>query len=135
MTVKRKNFEEAKAQFATIENTMLKSFAELGSRLTPLSGNERLRILHDYYRLGREDEFNFDIKKGRITGTDFRNEICNSSIKYHQTTLRMRERLEEYYSLRNIQHIFQTGFLRNLRFFRCIQLQALTWCPFQRTLQ
>ena len=83
VTVKRKNFEEAKAQFATIENTMLKSFAELGSRLTPLSGNERLRILHDYYRLGREDEFNFDIKKGRITGTDFRNEICNSSIKYH----------------------------------------------------
>ena len=47
VTVKRKNFEEAKAQFATIETTMFKSFAELGSRLTPLSGNERLRILHD----------------------------------------------------------------------------------------
>ena len=49
--------------------------------------------------------------------------------------LRMRERLEEYYSLRNIQHTFQTGFSRSLHSFRCIPLQALTWCPSQRTLQ
>ena len=83
ITIERKNFEEAKAQFATIEASMFRSFAELGSKLIPLTGNERLKILHDYYRLGREDEFNFDIKKGRITGTDFANEICNSSIKYY----------------------------------------------------
>ena len=83
ITIERKNFEEAKAQFATIEASMFRSFAELGSKLTPLTGNERLKILHDYYRLGREDEFNFDIRQGRITGTDFRNEICNTRIKYH----------------------------------------------------
>ena len=83
ITIERKNFEEAKAQFATIEASMFRSFAELGSKLTPLTGNERLKILHDYYRLGREDEFNFDIRNGRITGTDFRNEICNTRIKYH----------------------------------------------------
>ena len=31
-----------KAQFATIEASMFRSFAELGSKLTPLTGNERL---------------------------------------------------------------------------------------------
>ena len=84
ITTQRKNFEEAKAQFSTIENSMFKSFHELGSKLTPLDGNERLKILHDYYRLGREEEFTFDISEGKRTGTDFKNEICNMKIKYNQ---------------------------------------------------
>ena len=62
ITIERKNFEEAKAQFTTIENSMFKSFSELGSRLIPLTGDERLKVLHDYYRLGREEEFDFCIR-------------------------------------------------------------------------
>ncbi|MCR5836862.1 MAG: hypothetical protein K6G88_10190 [Lachnospiraceae bacterium] len=84
ITIERKNFEEAKAAFATIEANMNKSFAELGSRVEALTGNERLKVLHDYYRLGREEEFDFDIAEGKITGTDFRNEICNCRVKYFQ---------------------------------------------------
>lgn len=83
VTIERKNFEEAKAQFATLEASMFKNFAELGSEIVPLSGNERLKILHDYYRLGKEEEFTFDIKHGKKTGTDFRSEICNSKLKYY----------------------------------------------------
>lgn len=45
ITIERKNFEEAKAQFTTIENSMFKSFSELGSRLIPLTGDERLKVL------------------------------------------------------------------------------------------
>lgn len=60
ISIERKNFEEAKAQFTTIENSLFKNFAELGSKLIPISGNERLKILHDYYRLGKEEEFDFD---------------------------------------------------------------------------
>ena len=84
ISIERKNFEEAKAQFTTIENSLFKNFAELGSKLIPISGNERLKILHDYYRLGREEEFDFDIKEGKKTGTDFRNDICNSKLKFYQ---------------------------------------------------
>lgn len=84
ISIERKNFEEAKAQFTTIENSLFKNFAELGSKLIPISGNERLKILHDYYRLGKEEEFDFDIKEGKKTGTDFRNDICNSKLKFYQ---------------------------------------------------
>lgn len=82
VTIDRKNFEDAKAAFINLEANMFKAFSELGSILTPLSGNERLKILHDFYRLGREEEFDFDIKRGKVTGTDFINEICNSRLKY-----------------------------------------------------
>lgn len=54
ITIERKNFEEAKAQFATLEATIHKAFIELGAEIVPLSGNERLRVLYDYYHLGDE---------------------------------------------------------------------------------
>lgn len=84
ISIERKDFEEAKSAFINIGANVFKSYAEIGVRLEPLSGNERLKILHDFYRLGREEEFNFDIKQGKKTGTDFINEICNSRIKYFQ---------------------------------------------------
>ena len=84
ISVERNNFEDAKSQFATIESNVLKSFGTLGSSLVPLTGNERLKVLHDFYRLGREEEFTFDIREGKKTGTDFINEICNSSLKFNK---------------------------------------------------
>ena len=84
ITVERKTFEEAKAQFATIEVNVRKAFNEFGTDIQPLSGNERLRILHDFYNLGKEDEFDFDIRKAKRIGRDFRNDLCNGMIKFHQ---------------------------------------------------
>ena len=83
LTIERKNFEEAKAQFATLEATIHKAFIELGADIVPLSGNERLKVLHDFYRLGNEENFDFDIRKARKVGADFRNDLCNGMIKYY----------------------------------------------------
>ena len=84
ITVERKNFEEAKAQFATIEVNVKKAFNELGTGITSLSGNERLRVLHDFYNLGKEDEFDFNIREAKRVGRDFRNDLCNGMIKFYQ---------------------------------------------------
>ena len=59
LTIERKNFEEAKAQFATIEATIHKAFNELGAEIIPLVGNERLKILPDFYHLGDEGTMTF----------------------------------------------------------------------------
>lgn len=82
LTIERKNFEEAKAQFATLEAAIHKAFGELGTDIVALSGNERLKVLHDFYHLGREDEFNFDLRHARRVGADFRNDLCNGMLKY-----------------------------------------------------
>lgn len=82
ITIERKNFEEAKAQFATIEATVHKAFGELGAEIIPLSGNERLKVLHDFYHLGDEGEFDFDIRHAKRVGADFRNDLCNGMVKY-----------------------------------------------------
>ena len=82
ITIERKNFEEAKAQFATIEATIHKAFIELGAEIVPLNGNERLKVLYDYYHLGDEGSFDFDIRKAKKVGADFRNDLCNGMVKY-----------------------------------------------------
>lgn len=82
LTIERKNFEEAKAQFATLEATIHKAFNELGTEIVPLTGNQRLKILHDFYHLGNEEEFDFDIKKAKKVGADFKNDLCNGMIKF-----------------------------------------------------
>lgn len=83
ITIERKNFEEAKAQFATIEASVQKTFRELGAEIVPLSGNERIKVLYDYYHLGKEDSFDFDIKKARKVGADFRNDLAGGMIQFY----------------------------------------------------
>ena len=83
ITIERKNFEEAKAQFATIEATVHKAFSELGTDIIALDGNERLKVLHNFYHLGEEDTFDFDIKDAARVGADFRNDLCNGMLKYY----------------------------------------------------
>lgn len=83
ITIERKNFEEAKAQFATIEASVHKAFGELGAEIVPLSGNERSKVLYDYYHLGDEGSFDFDIREARKVGADFRNDLCNGMIQFY----------------------------------------------------
>ena len=82
LTIERKNFEEAKAQFATIEASLQKAFGELGAGITALSGNERMKVLHDYYHLGDEGSFDFDIGQAVKVAADFGNDLCNGMIQY-----------------------------------------------------
>ncbi len=82
ITIERKNFEEAKAQFATIDATIHKAFVELGAEIVPLSGDERLKVLHDFYHLGDEHSWNFSIKEAKKVSADFKNDLSNGMIKY-----------------------------------------------------
>ena len=83
ITIERKNFEEAKAQFATLEASIQKAFHELGTEITPLSGNERIKVLYGFYHLGEENNFDFDLAEARKVGADFRNDLCNKVTQYY----------------------------------------------------
>ena len=82
LTIERKNFEEAKAQFSTMEASLHKAFTELGAEIASLSGNERMKVLHNYYHLGEENTFDFDLREAKKVATDFKNDLCNGMIQY-----------------------------------------------------
>ena len=83
ITIERRSFEEAKAQFATIEATLQKNFRSLGAQIRPMDGNERLKVLYDYYHLGDEGQMKFDLKEYKKIGADYKNDLCNGMLKFH----------------------------------------------------
>ncbi|SCP97759.1 VirB4-like conjugal transfer ATPase, CD1110 family [Anaerobium acetethylicum] len=84
LTIERKNFEEAKARFAVLEANIRKEFNGLGADIIPLNGNQRLKVLYDYYHLGNEAGFIFDMREYEKTGGDFKNDLCNGMVKFSQ---------------------------------------------------
>ena len=83
ITIERKTYEEAKARFATIEATIRRSFAELGSELIDLTGNDRLKSIYGFYHLGEEADFDLDIKQGKKMAKDVKNDLINGSITFY----------------------------------------------------
>ena len=43
-----------------------------------------LKVLYDYYHLGEEGSFNFDLKEARKVGADFRNDLCNGMMQFSE---------------------------------------------------
>ena len=81
-----REYDNAKRYFDMIESDMSSHFANIGSFLTPLDANERLRVLHDFYRLGNEEYFNFDFESAVKNGFDFKNFIANSYLDFSHPT-------------------------------------------------
>lgn len=80
------SYENAKAYFTTLENSMITAFREIGSTLTPLDATERLRILHDFYRFGNEEYFQFNFKNAVAQGFDFKDAIINTRLDFSAET-------------------------------------------------
>lgn len=67
----KKDVEEARAYFARTGADLCSHFAALGAKCTELDATERLRVLHDFYRVGEEVDFHFDTKVMRQKEHDF----------------------------------------------------------------
>lgn len=75
LTVFKNNVEEARSYFSRIGMELSSHFAKLGSGCIELNLEERLKILHDFYR-SDESEFNFDMKDNMRKGHSFKDLIC-----------------------------------------------------------
>ena len=65
-----------------------------------LETDERLRIFHDFYRVGEESSFHFDIKETRKKGHDFKDYICLTQWNLKRTISRWETVMEESFFLR-----------------------------------
>ena len=77
VTVFKNSIEEARSAFSRITNELSGHFAKLGSSLQEINLNERLKILHDFYRSGEEENFMFDLNDFMRRGHDFKDVILS----------------------------------------------------------
>ena len=92
ITVGKKDIEEARAYFARVGADITSHFGNLGASCTELDATERLRILHDFYRVGEETDFRFEAQDMMQKGHDFRDYICPDGIEKNKDSIKLGER-------------------------------------------
>ena len=78
----KKNIEEARTFFDRVTNDITSRLSKLDSRSEELDATERLRILHDFYRVGEETDFRFDLRDSMKKGRSYKDAICPDSMEF-----------------------------------------------------
>ena len=82
ISVIKKDIEEARLVFSRIYTEIGVHMKALGSFLTELTTNARMKILHDFYRQGEEDYFSFDLQMLMQKRQNFKDYICPDSAEF-----------------------------------------------------
>ena len=104
ISVYKRSVEEARSYFNRIGADLASKFSSLGSKCIELNAEERLRIMHDFYRTGEETSFRFDITSDLRKGHNFKDFICPDSFEFKDDYFKMGNRygrvlfLKEYAS-------------------------------------
>ena len=87
---------------------------ELGSSLVTLNGVERLRTLHDFYRMGEEEYFSFDFEEAVRVSRDYKDDICNSMLKFYPTYMQDEKRYAKALFIKKYPSSLSDRFLTEL---------------------
>lgn len=92
ISIYKRDIEDARAYFTRIGADLTARFAALGSKCVELDATDRLRILHDFYRAGEEENFHFDMAGMARLGHDFKDYICPDAMEKHSDYLKLGDR-------------------------------------------
>lgn len=80
----KKTPEEARTFFDRVMNDVTTRLNHLDSHCEELDAVERLRVLHDFYRVGEEARFHIDLRECMKTGRSFKDTICPDSMEFRK---------------------------------------------------
>lgn len=89
ISVVKKNVEEARQYFARVGTELMTHFSRLGSKCIELDATDRLRIFHDFFRIGEEADFRFHLSETMRKGHDFKDYICPDTFEFEKDHFRM----------------------------------------------
>lgn len=89
ISVVKKNVDEARQYFARVGSELMSHFSRLGSKCIELDATDRLRIFHDFYRIGEEADFRFHFSETMRKGHDFKDYICPDTFEFEKDYFRM----------------------------------------------
>ena len=100
VSAEKKSVEEARAFFSRVGTDLTTGLSRMSSSVREITVNDRLRLLHDFYRPGEEQLFRFNLEDTMRRGHDFRDCIAPDCISFQKN----------HYELGN--HVGRTLFLR-----------------------
>ena len=83
--IEAENLRTAKPRLERIENDLLNSFKRLGVAADPLSGKDRLKLLHSIYHLDGQERFLFDWDWLPLSGLSTKDYIAPASFDFSES--------------------------------------------------
>lgn len=114
ITIFKNNILEARNYFKRITLELSQRFSSLGSKITELNANERLKILHDFYRNGHEDEYAFNLLDETRKGHSFKDKIIPRNISYKNDHFRMDNKYGRVLYLSDFPSYLDSDFVEKL---------------------
>lgn len=89
VSVIKKSYEEAKTFFSRVYTELASRFAGLSSKLYEIEIGDRMRVFHDFFRIGQEESYHFDLKDLMKRGHSFVDAICPDSMTVKSDHIRI----------------------------------------------
>lgn len=104
ISIDKENIEEARIYFNRVGASLINHFKELGSVCIELNAEERLQMLFNFYRVGEEAYFHYEMLDSMRKGHNFKDFICPDTMEIEKGYFKIGERyartiyLKEYAS-------------------------------------
>ena len=82
LSAHKKNIEETRTFFDRTVNDVTSRLNHMDSRCEELDAVERLRVLHDFYRVGEGTQFQLDLTDCMKRGRSFKDAVCPDSMEF-----------------------------------------------------
>jgi type IV secretory pathway VirB4 component len=92
ISINKKSIEEARNYFTRISADLISKFSALGSKCIELDTIDRLKIAHDFYRVGDENAFFFNLKDSMQKGHSYTDYICPDTMEFKDDYFKMGNR-------------------------------------------
>lgn len=99
--------------YQTLESRLKDFFHRFGSRMLSMDAVDRLKSLHDFYRMGREDEFQLtweEIEKGK----DYINNICNTKLSFEEDHIEDEGKFSRVLFVKDFPKALKDNFVRDI---------------------
>ena len=114
ISINKKNVDDARTYFARVGAELSSRFKRIGSVLTPLDTEERLKIAHDFYRIDDDSAFHFDFKNAMQKGYSFKDVICPTSMEFDKDYIKIGDKYVRTFYLQEYSSGVRDDFLASL---------------------
>lgn len=114
VSVVAKDIEEARSYFGRVGADLTAHLTQLSSTCEELASEERLRIFHDFYRSGEEQDFFVDLKAMMRDGRSFRDYICPDTFAFHKDHFCMGDKFGRVLFLKDYASYIKDSFVSEL---------------------
>jgi hypothetical protein len=114
VSVYKKNIEEARGYFARVETDLSAHLNRLGSRIFPLDAEDKLRVLHDFFRPGEEGGYRWSAQNAMRLGHSFKDYICPDTFEFEKDYFIMGEKYGRVIFLRDYANFIKDNMVSKL---------------------